>query len=381
MKYLDEYRDERLFRSQLARLKQIATRPWVLMEVCGGQTHTLVRYGIDELLPAGMEMVHGPGCPVCVTPVEIIDKAIALARRPKTILVSYGDMMRVPGSESDLLHEKAMGADVRLVYSPTDSIKIARECPGREVVFFGVGFETTAPANAMVVWQARRLGIGNLSLLSSHVLVPPAVEMLLSSPQNRVQGLIAPGHVCAIMGTEAYEQLAAMYKIPIVIGGFEPVDLMEAIVMLTAQLEEGRSDMENQYRRSVREEGNRRAQEMLLEVYEVCDRKWRGLGKVAASGLRLSAAYKEFDAELRFGLEDISVKEPKECISALILQGLAKPKQCPEFGLRCTPESPLGAPMVSSEGACSAYYLYRRHNRDEVADAGVPLGVPLGEDA
>ena len=374
MKYLDEYRDERLFRSQLARLTQIATRPWVLMEVCGGQTHTLVRYGIDELLPAGMEMVHGPGCPVCVTPVEIIDKAVALARRPNTILVSYGDMMRVPGSESDLLHAKALGSDVRMVYSPTESVKIALENPECEVVFFGVGFETTAPANAMVAWQAKRQGIKNLSLLSSHVLVPPAVEMLLSSPHNRVQGLIAPGHVCSIMGTGAYEELAAKYKVPIVIGGFEPVDLMEAIVMLTAQLEEGRCDMENQYRRSVREAGNQRARELLFEVYEVCDRKWRGLGEVAVSGLQLSAAYREFDAEVRFGLEDISVTEPKDCISAMILQGLAKPKQCGAFGTRCTPESPLGAPMVSSEGACAAYYLYRRHNGEMSEDACVPSG-------
>ena len=360
MKYLDEYRDEKLFRSQLARLQQIATRPWVLMEVCGGQTHTLVRYGIDEVLPAGMEMVHGPGCPVCVTPVELIDKAVALARRPSTILVSYGDMMRVPGSESDLLHEKARGADVRMVYSPTESVRIANQNPGSEVVFFGVGFETTAPANAMVAWQARRQGIRNLSLLSSHVLVPPAVEMLLSSPHNRVQGLIAPGHVCTIMGTEAYEALAARHKVPIVIGGFEPVDLMEAIVMLALQLEEGRSEMENQYRRSVREEGNRRARELLFEVYEVCDQKWRGLGEVPLSGLRLNAAYKQFDAESRFGLENILVDEPKECISGMILQGLAKPKQCTAFATLCTPESPLGAPMVSSEGACAAYYRYRR---------------------
>ncbi len=369
MKYLDEYRDERLFRTQLARLQQIAKHPWVLMEVCGGQTHTLVRYGIDELLPAGMEMVHGPGCPVCVTPVEIIDKAIALAERPETILVSYGDMMRVPGSKTDLLHVKALGGDVRMVYSPMDSIKIARENPTREVVFFGVGFETTAPANAMVAWQAKRLGLKNLSLLSSHVLVPPAVEMLLSSPSNRVQGLIAPGHVCAIMGTSEYEYLVNKYKVPIVIGGFEPVDLMEAIVMLAAQLEEGRAELENQYSRSVREDGNKKAQELIAEVFEVCDRKWRGLGEAPKSGMRLSEAYREFDAEIRFNLTDIKVDEPKECISALILQGLAKPKQCSAFGTRCTPESPLGAPMVSNEGACAAYYLYRRHSGEADEEA------------
>ena len=292
MKYIDEYRNGRVSRSLVAKLERIATRPWVLMEVCGGQTHTLVRYGIDELLPAGMQMVHGPGCPVCVTPLETIDKAVRLGERSDVILVSYGDMLRVPGSDTDLLHVKARGGDVRMAYSPLEALKIARENPSKEVVFFGIGFETTAPPNAAAVWQARQMQIKNFSLLASHVLVPPAVGLLLSSPLNRVQGLIAPGHVCTIVGSEQYEMLARDFHIPIVIGGFEPVDLLEAIVMLTQQLEDGRAELENQYTRVVKAGGNARAQMLVEEIFEVCDRKWRGLGPVPQSGLRIRDAYR-----------------------------------------------------------------------------------------
>lgn len=370
MKYIDEYRDERLARSLVDRLKNLATKPWVLMEVCGGQTHTLMRYGIDELLPAGMQMVHGPGCPVCVTPLETIDKALILAQRPDVILVSYGDMLRVPGSTTDLLHIKARGGDVRMVYSPLDSLKIARDNPNKEIVFFGIGFETTAPPNAAAVWQAKRQGIGNFSLLASHVLVPPAVRLLLSSPENRVQGLIAPGHVCTIVGTEEYVALSQELKIPIVIGGFEPVDLLEAIVMLAQQLEQGRAEVENQYVRSVVTTGNPRAQQLVKDIFEVSGRKWRGLGFIPDSGLKMRASWGEYDAEAKFGLADIAVEEPAECMSSQVLQGLKKPTDCPAFGSRCTPESPLGAPMVSAEGACAAYYHYRRHGSDALVSLG-----------
>jgi hydrogenase expression/formation protein HypD len=370
MKYIDEYRDEKLAHSLIARLNRTVTRDWVLMEVCGGQTHTLMRYGIDELLPKNMQMVHGPGCPVCVTPLETIDKAVRLAERPEVILVSYGDMMRVPGSATDLLHVKARGGDVRMAYSPLESLKIARENPSREVVFFGIGFETTAPANAAAVWQAKRMGLRNFSLLASHVLVPPAVRLLMSSPVNRVQGLIAPGHVCAIMGTSEYEALANEFHIPIVVGGFEPVDLLEAIVMLTAQLEEGRAELENQYTRSVTAVGNLRAQQVVAAVFEVCDQKWRGLGPVPNSGLKMREAFRSYDAEAKFDLHDIAVDEPAECISAEILQGLKRPTDCPAFAGRCTPESPLGAPMVSAEGACAAYYHYRRHEAVSLVTIG-----------
>src|SRR5664279_984196 len=370
MKYIHEYRDEKLAQALVARLNRIATRPWVLMEVCGGQTHTLMRYGIDELLPQKMEMVHGPGCPVCVTPLETIDKAVALAERPEVILVSYGDMLRVPGSSTDLLHVKALGGDVRMVYSPLESLKIARENQTREVVFFGIGFETTAPANAAAVWQARRLGIKNFSLLASHVLVPPAVSMLLSSAENRVQGLIAPGHVCAIVGVSQYEALSKQFNVPIVVGGFEPIDLLEAIVMLTAQLEEGRAEVENQYSRSVAAAGNIRAQQLVAEVFEVCDQKWRGLGPVPRSGLKMRQAFCAHDAEVRFDLHDIEVDEPAECISSEILRGMKRPTDCPAFGTRCSPEYPLGAPMVAAEGACAAYYHYRRHEAANLVSIG-----------
>ncbi len=361
MKYLDEYRDARIARNLAAEIARRARRPWTLMEICGGQTHTLMRFGIDEVLPPEIEMVHGPGCPVCVTSLETIDKAIAIASRSGVILVSYGDMLRVPGSHTDLFHVKAGGGDVRVVYSPVEALKVARAHPDRQVVFFAVGFETTAPANAMAVWQARREGLKNFSMLASHVLVPPAIRTLLSSPHNRVQGFIGPGHVCTVMGCREYDQLAREFRVPIVVGGFEPMDLLEAILMLVTQLEEGRAEVENQYVRSVTYEGNRLAQKVLGEVFEVCDRKWRGIGQIPASGLTIRREYADFDADRVFHFEGFTVPEPAECISAQVLQGLNKPTGCPAFATRCTPEHPLGAPMVSSEGACAAYYQYRRH--------------------
>ncbi|MBZ5573577.1 MAG: hydrogenase formation protein HypD [Acidobacteriia bacterium] len=361
MKYLDEYRDERIARGLAEQVAAVTTKPWVLMEICGGQTHTLMRYGIDELLPRGLELVHGPGCPVCVTPLETIDKAIQLALRPDVILVSYGDMLRVPGSSSDLFRAKAQGADVRLAYSPTEAVKIARSNPDRQVVFLAIGFETTAPANAMAAWQAKREGLTNFSMLVSHVLVPPAIRALMVSESNRVQGFIAPGHVCTVMGCGEYEDLVRDFRVPIVVGGFEPVDLLEAILMLVKQLEAGEAKLENQYVRSVSYQGNVPAQQIMKEVFEVADQKWRGIGAIPRSGLRLREEFGNFDANRVFDLGEFTVEEPAECISAQVLQGLKKPTECPVFGMRCTPENPLGAPMVSSEGACAAYYQYRRH--------------------
>jgi len=361
MKYLDEYRDARIARALAAEIRQRSSRPWVLMEICGGQTHTLMRYGIDELLAGSVDLVHGPGCPVCVTPLETIDRAIALARRPEVTLVSYGDMLRVPGSETDLFHVKAEGGDVRIVYSPTDAVELARSQPDRKVVFFAIGFETTAPAHAMAVLQAERLGLRNFSLLVSHVLVPPAIRTLLAHPKNRVQGFIAPGHVCTVVGCREYEDLVREFRVPIVVGGFEPLDLLDAIRMLVIQLEEGRADLENQYVRSVQYEGNRPAQEAIARVFEVSNRKWRGIGPIPESGLNLKEAYAAFDADRLFELSDICAQEPPECIAAEVLLGHKKPTDCTAFGTRCTPDKPLGAPMVSSEGACAAYYQYRRH--------------------
>jgi hydrogenase expression/formation protein HypD len=361
VKYIDEYRDPQIAQALAKQVARIATKPWVLMEVCGGQTHTLMRYGIGDLLPAGIELVHGPGCPVCVTPLEMIDQAIHLAAIPGVIFTSYGDMLRVPGSHSDLFQARANGADVRVVYSPMDALKIARENPRHKIVFFGVGFETTAPANAMAVWQARREGLTNFSMLVSHVLVPPAMRLILRSPANRVQGFIAPGHVCTIMGFREYEELAGEFHVPVVVGGFEPVDLLEAISMLVAQLEEGRAEVENQYSRSVDYRGNIAAQDIMREVFTVSDRKWRGIGEIAQSGLVLREEYVAHDAERVFQLDPLHVEEPRECISALVLQGLKKPVDCPAFATRCTPMTPLGAPMVSAEGACAAWYQYKRH--------------------
>ena len=361
MKYLDEYRDGPLALKLAAEIASITTQHWVLMEICGGQTHTIMRYGIDELLPRNIELVHGPGCPVCVTPLETMDKAIALAMRPDVILVSYGDMLRVPGSHIDLFRARAQGADVRIAYSPTEALKIARANPGRKVVFLAIGFETTAPANAMAAWEAKREGLTNFSMLVSHVLVPPAIRALLDSPQNRIQGFIAPGHVCTIVGYQEYEVLSREFSMPMVVGGFEPVDLLEAILMLVRQLEAGKACVENQYVRSVNRSGNQVAQRVVGEVFEVADQKWRGIGSIPQSGLKFRAEYAAYDANLVFDLAPIATEEPAECISALVLQGQRKPTDCPAFAGRCTPENPLGAPMVSAEGACAAYYHYRRH--------------------
>ena len=361
MKYVDEYRDPKIALSIAERIAHKVTRPWVLMEVCGGQTHTLMRYGIDELLPEQVELVHGPGCPVCVTPLEVVDRAVRIASLPGVIFTSYGDMLRVPGSQADLFEVRANGGDVRIVYSPMDALQLARANPDRQVVFFGVGFETTAPANAMAVWQAKREGLKNFSMIAAHVLVPPAMRLILESRANRVQGFIGPGHVCTVMGSHEYEELSREFRVPMVIGGFEPLDLLEAIFMLVAQLEEGRAEVENQYSRSVNSDGNLAAQRVMREVFEVSDRKWRGIGTIEASGYRLREEFAAFDAERVFDLTPLNAEEPQACISALVLQGLKKPVECPEFGRGCTPMNPLGAPMVSTEGACAAYHQYRRH--------------------
>jgi hydrogenase expression/formation protein HypD len=360
MRYVDEYRDGAEAARYAAAIRRLTTRPWTLMEICGGQTHTLIKAGIDRLLPEEITLVHGPGCPVCVTPVELIDKAIAIARRPEVTLTSFGDMLRVPGSETDLLAVKAEGGDVRMVYSPLDAVKLAARHPERQVVFFAVGFETTAPANAMAVAEARRRGLGNFSILCSHVLVPPAMEALLGAPDNLVQGFLAAGHVCTVMGYWEYEPLAERYRLPIVVTGFEPLDLLQGIAMAVRALEEGRWGVENQYSRSVTREGNGPAQRLLGEVFEVCDRPWRGIGVIPASGLALRPELAAFDAERRFDVAGVSAKESPDCIAGEILRGLKKPHQCTAFGGRCTPEHPLGAPMVSSEGACAAYYQYGR---------------------
>jgi hydrogenase expression/formation protein HypD len=359
MKFRDEYRDPEAARRLVAAIARTATRAWTLMEVCGGQTHAIVRYGIDELLPAGITLVHGPGCPVCVTPVDYVDKAIAIAGRPRTILASFGDMLRVPGTDGDLLAAKSRGADIRIVYSPLDAVAIARAAPDREVVFFAVGFETTAPANAMAVHQARRQGLRNFSMLASHVLVPPAMRSILSLPANRIQGFLAAGHVCTIMGFEEYVPIAAAYRVPIVVTGFEPLDILEGVYLCIRQLEQGRAEVENQYSRAVRRGGNQPAQAIMREVFRVVHRRWRGIGEIAESGLGLAEAYRDFDAETRFGAVVPQEERPGACISGLVLCGERKPPECPAFGTRCTPEHPLGVTMVSSEGACAAYYRYR----------------------
>lgn len=361
MKYLDEYRDAEKAKKLAELIEKLVSRPWTLMELCGGQTHSLVQYGIDQLLPQGVEMVHGPGCPVCVTPLELIDQAIAIGSKPGVIFCSFGDMLRVPGSQRDLLSVKACGGDVRIVYSPLDALKIAKQNPKQEVVFFAVGFETTAPANAMAVYQAWKQGIPNFSILVSHVLVPPAMEAILRSPQNRVQGFLAAGHVCTIMGYREYEPIAAKYKVPIVVTGFEPLDLLEGIYLCLKQLEEDRAEVENQYLRSVRRQGNLPAQDMIRRVFRVVPRKWRGVGEISRSGLALKNEFSQLDARVRFNLGSLRVEENPQCISGLILQGIKKPFDCPAFGTTCTPDRPLGATMVSSEGACAAYYRYRMY--------------------
>lgn len=361
MKYLTEYRAPDMAHRLAEAIARVRTKPWTIMEVCGGQTHSILKYGIDRLLPEGLELIHGPGCPVCVTPLEYIDKAIVIAENPKAILCSFGDMLRVPGSHKDLLSVKAAGGDVRPVYSPLDALKVARDNPDREVVFFSVGFETTAPASAMAAFQARQTGLANFSLLASHVRVPPAMEALMDAPGNRVQGFLAAGHVCTVMGTIEYEPIAAAYRIPIIVTGFEPVDLLSGVLRCVRQLEEGRHEVENDYRRAVQREGNRPALDLMGRVFRVVDRQWRGLGPIPASGLGLSEEYADLDAERRFDLHTISAPEPAECLSGQVLQGALKPDRCPAFGTRCTPEHPLGATMVSSEGACAAYYRYRHH--------------------
>lgn len=360
MKYVDEYRDPQLAHRILAEIAATVTKPWTIMEVCGGQTHTLIRSGIDRMLPEGLRLVHGPGCPVCVTPLEMIDRALAIASRPEVIFCSFGDMLRVPGSSRDLLRVRGEGGDVRMVYSPLDAVTLARQNPTRQVVFFAVGFETTAPATALAAWQARKLALENFSLLVAHVLVPPAMTAILSSPGNRVQGFLAAGHVCTVVGYEDYLALASRFRVPIVVTGFEPADLLEGILLTVRQLEDGRHQVENQYARAVRRVGNTEAQNIIKDVYEVCDRPWRGLGVLTRSGLRLTEAYRDFDAERRFAVGSVTAVEPRECRSGEVLQGLIRPDECAAFGTLCTPEHPLGAPMVSSEGACAAYWKYGR---------------------
>jgi hydrogenase expression/formation protein HypD len=361
VKYLDEYRDETLAKKLVQEIERCRTRMWTIMEVCGGQTHSIVKHGIDYLLPKGVELVHGPGCPVCVTPLEMIDRAHAIASRPEVIFCSFGDMLRVPGSRTDLFRLKSQGADVRVVYSPLDGLRIAQSNPERQVVFFAIGFETTAPANAMAVHQAHQLGIGNFSLLVSHVRVPPAISAILQSPHNRVQGFLGPGHVCTVMGYQEYEAISAGYKVPIVITGFEPLDILEGVFRVIRQLEEGRADVENQYSRVVTRGGNLAAQQLMQRVFEVCDQKWRGVGKIPESGYKLQPEFNDYDAARIFAVEDINPEEPTICMSGQILRGLKKPHDCAAFGRECTPQHPLGATMVSAEGACAAYYNYGRH--------------------
>ena len=360
MKYLDEYRDAELVKKGLDEIRRAVTREWSIMEICGGQTHSIMRHGLDELLPPEITLVHGPGCPVCVTPLELIDKAIAIASRPDVIFCSFGDMLRVPGSDEDLFRTKAVGGDVRVVYSPLDTLKIAQQNPDKQVVFFGIGFETTAPANAMSVWQAKQMGIQNYSMLVSHVRVPPAMRAILSSPYNQVQAFLAAGHVCAVMGYWEYPPIAEQFKVPIVVTGFEPVDLVQGILAAVRQLEASRHAVENAYARVVTFAGNQPAQDIINQVFIECDRKWRGIGTIPTSGWRLRDEFAGLDAEKRFDVGAIDTRESPICISGLVLQGRKKPKECPAFGGECTPEHPLGATMVSSEGACAAYYRYRK---------------------
>ncbi|MCA9510948.1 MAG: hydrogenase formation protein HypD [Myxococcales bacterium] len=360
MRYVDEYRDERVAHGLIEEIHRATTRPWVVMEVCGGQTHSIVRHGIDRLLPDDVELVHGPGCPVCVTPLEMIDKAHAIARRPGVVFCSFGDMLRVPGSESDLLALKGRGADVRVVYAPLDAVRLAHRNPDKQVVFFGIGFETTAPANALAVEAAFRAGVDNFSMLVSHVLVPPAMASILEAPENRVQGFLGPGHVCTVMGTREYEPIARDHRVPIVVTGFEPIDLLQGVLMCVRQLEQGRHEVENQYSRVLGPEGNPSARALVDRVFEITDRAWRGIGTIPKSGYRLRAAYARHDAEGRFAVRGVEASEPAVCISGDILRGLRKPVDCAAFGRACTPRTPLGATMVSAEGACAAYHQYGR---------------------
>jgi len=360
MKYLDEFNDPELARRLFSEIDATVTKPWAIMEVCGGQTHSIIRNGIDQLLPEAVELIHGPGCPVCVTPLGVIDKALEIAAQPDVIFCSFGDMLRVPGSEVDLLTVKSRGGDVRVVYSPLDAVKIAAENPDREVVFFAIGFETTAPPNAMSVFLAEQQGLTNYSVLVSHVLVPPAIEAIAASPTSRVDGFLAAGHVCSVMGTHQYGPLVERFNLPIVVAGFEPLDVLDGIRRVVAQLESGVAALDNAYQRVVRPEGNPAAQKMVADVFEVCDRMWRGIGEIPHSGWQLAERYQAFNAELRFGVGDINTPESALCRSGEVLQGLIKPPECEAFGRECVPRTPLGATMVSTEGACAAYYQYRR---------------------
>jgi len=361
MKYVHEFRDGARIRTTIDEIRRSVSRPWTIMEICGGQTHSIVKHGLDEMLPREIRLVHGPGCPVCVTPLATIDRAIAIASRPDVTFVSFGDMLRVPGSTTDLLRVKSAGGDVRIVYSPLDAVRLAQKVPDRQVVFFGIGFETTAPANAMAVLQAARLGLTNFSMLVSHVLVPPAIEALLGSPDNLVQAFLTAGHVCTVMGWTEYEPIAARYGVPLVVTGFEPLDIVQGALMAVRQLERGRAEVENQYTRSVSREGNRAARDVLARVFRVCDREWRGIGWIPGSGFRLSGPFAAFDAERRFPTDAAAPETTSACIAGLVLRGRKKPSECPAFGTLCTPDRPLGAPMVSSEGACAAYYHFRRY--------------------
>jgi hydrogenase expression/formation protein HypD len=360
MKYISEYRDAHLVKAMMEEIGRTITRPWIIMEICGGQTHSIMKSGLDQLLPQGLELVHGPGCPVCVTSLEMIDKALAIAAQPEVIFTSYGDMLRVPGSNGDLFSVRASGGDIRVVYSSLDAIKIAQDNPDKQVVFFAIGFETTAPANAMSVIQAQRLGLNNFSLLVSHVRVPPAMHAILGTPTNRVQGFLAAGHVCTVMGFWEYGPIAQLYKVPVVVTGFEPMDITQGILYAVKQLEKGTCEVENAYSRVVSHEGNLPAQKIINQVFEECDQKWRGIGMIPSSGWRLKPEYKQFDAANRFDVQEIKPMESPLCIAGKILQGLNKPIECPAFANQCTPEHPLGATMVSSEGACAAYYRYGR---------------------
>jgi len=362
MKYLSEYRDAELVHSTIKKIGDTVSQPWTIMEICGGQTHSIIRNGLDQLLPEEIELVHGPGCPVCVTPLELIDKALVIASQPDVIFTSYGDMLRVPGSEADLFSIRAQGGDIRVVYSPLDALKIAQENPDKEVVFFAIGFETTAPANVMSILQAEQLHVSNFSILVSHVRVPQAIEAILGSPNNRVQGFLAAGHVCAVMGYWEYLPIAKKYQIPITVTGFEPLDIVQGILNTVESLESGEAVVKNAYIRAVSEQGNQTAQEAINKVFESCDRKWRGIGVIPGSGWRLKPAYSVYDAELRFNVQTIQTEESPLCISGLVLQGIKKPAECAAFGTLCSPENPLGATMVSDEGACAAYYRYRNHN-------------------
>jgi hydrogenase expression/formation protein HypD len=379
MRYVDEYRDGEAARQLADATARLVTRSWTIMEVCGGQTHTIVKYGIDRVLPAEIELVHGPGCPVCVTSLEMIDRAHAIASRREVIFCSFGDMLRVPGSRGDLLQLKSQGSDVRIVYSPLDAVNLAAANPTRQVVFFAIGFETTAPPNAMAVWMARKRHLTNFSVLVSHVLVPPMITAILQAPGNRVQAFLGPGHVCTVMGCGEYEPIARRYRVPIVITGFEPLDLLEGVLRTVRQLEAGRAEVENQYARAVRPEGNAASRRLIEDVFEVCDRKWRGVGLIPKSGFKLRYEYRDNDAERRFEVDDIETQESPLCISGQILKGLKKPHDCPAFGKQCTPQTPLGATMVSAEGACAAYFAYGRHleasgRRQPAGEVKVPAG-------